>query len=139
LLRAIGREDLTDNPRVAGRPARVANMDFVDALVGEWTQRSSRDAVVALFASERIPHAPVRDLNEVMNDRHMHERKSLQWMEHPQYGRIVMPHSPIRHESAPLIPLRSSEPLGASNHAVYEEWLGLSEGQVEALRRDGVI
>ena len=39
---------------------------------------------------EKCPRAPVRDLIEVAKDRHMHERGKLEWIDHPQFGRIVV-------------------------------------------------
>ena len=37
-----------------------------------------------------MPSTLVRDLIEVANDRHMHERGMLEWIDHPQFGRIVV-------------------------------------------------
>ena len=39
LLKAMEREDLKDDPRLLDLKARVANIDFVDKIVGEWTMR----------------------------------------------------------------------------------------------------
>jgi CoA:oxalate CoA-transferase len=139
LLRAMGREDLKTDPRLADLKSRVANIDFVDELVGTWTAGFERDELVALLLKHRIPHAPVRDLVEVMNDQHMHERGSLQWVDHPELGRVVLSHSPIRYGGLPLAPLEPSEALGASNAAVYGDWLGLTAEELEALKNEDVI
>ena len=42
LLTAIGREDLSDNPRFKTNADRVAHVDETDALVGAWTATSAR-------------------------------------------------------------------------------------------------
>ena len=64
LLKAMEREDLKDDPRLQDLKTRVANIDFVDKIVGEWTVRFERDALTELLLSHRVPHAPVRDLHE---------------------------------------------------------------------------
>ncbi|MNR39943.1 Succinyl-CoA:(R)-benzylsuccinate CoA-transferase subunit BbsF [compost metagenome] len=89
--------------------------------------------------AQRIPCAPVRSLGEVMQDKHMHERGMLQTIEHPELGEVVLPHSPLRFESAPLTPLRSSSPLGQENHEVIVKWLGRSDDEFKALVDSQVI
>jgi len=98
-----------------------------------------RDALAALLLAHRVPSAPVRNLVEVMNDGNMHERKSLQWIDHPEYGRIVVSHGPIRYEGMLLVPLKPSARLGEGNGAGFKDWLGLPPEEVHALTRNGVI
>jgi len=74
LLRAMGREDLRDDPRFADNAARVANREATDALVTAWTRTLGKREAFAIAKRHRIPLAPVRDIDEVMRDRHMHER-----------------------------------------------------------------
>jgi formyl-CoA transferase len=45
----------------------------------------------------RVACAPVRDLTEVVNDPHLHERGMLQKQDHPELGPIVVQHSPLRY------------------------------------------
>jgi CoA:oxalate CoA-transferase len=86
-----------------------------------------------------VPCAPVRDLNEVMHDENMLARGSLQWIDHPTLGRVVLPHSPLVFEGTPRRPLEPSLPLGASNDAVFGDWLGHSPQELSAFRAQGVI
>ena len=58
----------------------------------------------------------------------MHARGSLQWIDHPELGRVVLPHSPLVFEGTPRRPIEPSLPLGASNDEVFGEWLGHSAG-----------
>ena len=54
LLKAMGREDLADDPRFATNAGRVAHMDETDALVAEWTRTLGKMEVFA--AHQGIPH-----------------------------------------------------------------------------------
>jgi formyl-CoA transferase len=83
--------------------------------------------------------APVRDLHEVMRDENMHARGSLQWIEHPQLGRVVLPHSPLVFEGTERRPIVPSLPLGASNDEVFGDWLGHSRDELVAYEAHGVI
>ncbi|WP_414475885.1 CaiB/BaiF CoA transferase family protein [Microvirga sp. M2] len=139
LLNAMGREDLQDDPRFQDLKSRVAHIDEIDELVADWTRRHTKTELVERLLAHRVPHAPVRDLSEVVNDPHMHARGSLQWINHPQYGRMVVQNSPIRYEGVTPMPLEPSSALGAQNSEVFRERLGLSEQEFEELRREGVI
>jgi CoA:oxalate CoA-transferase len=139
LLGAMGRQDLADDPRFASLKSRVANMDAVDEIVAAWTRDFDKQPLFELLISRHVPCAPVRDLEEVVNDTHMHERGALQRMDHPELGAIIVPHSPLRFDGSALLELLPSEPLGAQNDSVYGGWLGLSEDEIGALRDQGVI
>jgi crotonobetainyl-CoA:carnitine CoA-transferase CaiB-like acyl-CoA transferase len=139
LLKAMGREDLKDDPRFATNAARVANMDETDALVAEWTRTLPKVEVFARTKAYRIPCAPVRNAPEVMNDPHMHGRGMLAYIEHPELGDIVVPNTPLRlHGTDPVAP-GPSPTIGQHNIAIYRDWLGLSGEEIAELKERGVI
>ena len=81
----------------------------------------------------------MRELSEVIVDKNMHERGSLQWVDHPELGRVVLPHSPLRFEGTALLPLRASAPLGADNHEIFGDWLGHDADELQNLATAGII
>jgi CoA:oxalate CoA-transferase len=139
LLAAMGREDLKDDPRFADNAARVGNLALTDAVVQRWTEALGKNEIFARTKQHRIPSAPVRDLLEVMNDRHMHERGMLERIDHPELGDIVVPTSPLRFHGADRVATTPSPRIGQHNDQVYGGWLGLSAEDIAALRREGVI
>lgn len=139
LCRAMGREELAQDPRFATNAARADHVDETDAVVAAWTATLSRAEIFAITRQYRIPCAPVRTIPEVINDRHMHERGMLEWIEHPALGRVVVPNSPIRLHGAERPPTQPSPALGQHNQDVYGDWLGLSASEISRLQQDGVI
>jgi formyl-CoA transferase len=111
----------------------------VDALLEAWTTLQPKQEVARRLLEAGVPCAPVRELAEVVLDENMHARGSLQWVDHPDLGRVVLPHSPLRFEGSDPVPLQPSARLGADADAVFGEWLGHSPEQMEALRAQGVI
>jgi crotonobetainyl-CoA:carnitine CoA-transferase CaiB-like acyl-CoA transferase len=87
----------------------------------------------------RIPLAPVRDVDEVIQDRNMHERGMLEWIEHDEIGRIVVPTTPLRIHGADPVETVPSPKLGQHNREIYGDWLGLSAVEIAVLEHDGVI
>jgi formyl-CoA transferase len=139
ILDVIGRMDLADDPRFLTRGTRVANFAAVDALLEGWTATLPKHEIARRMLAAKVPCAPVRRLAEVMVDENMHARGSLQWVDHPDLGRVVLPHSPLVFEGAPRRPIEPSRALGSGNDAVYGAWLGHSAEELEAMRRDGTI
>ncbi len=139
LLTAMERTDLADDPRFASLKDRVDHIDVVDEVVSEWTRSRSKEALFRHLMAHRVPCAPVRDLDEVVNDPHLHERGALQWQEHPELGRIVVPHSPLRFKDSDPCPLEPSHALGADTDAVLRDRLNRSPEQIAALHRDNVV
>ena len=113
LLRAMGREDLLDDPRFKSHPDRAANMEATEAVVTAWTSTRTKTEVAATLKTFRVPCAPVRNAIEVMNDAHMHERGMLQHVDHPSLGDVILPNSPLRLHGADrteAVPSPSSGP-----------------------------
>ncbi len=139
LLKAMGREDLADDPRFATNAARVAHIDETDALIEAWTRTLPKMEVFARTKHYRVPCAPVRTAPEVMNDPHMHERGMLEWIDHPELGEIVVPTSPLRLHGADNVAAGPSPMIGQHNAEIYGGWLGLSAAEIAELKEDGVI
>jgi CoA:oxalate CoA-transferase len=139
ILDVICRQDLKDDPRFTTRSARVVNMLAVDELLEAWTSEHPKEEVAAKLLAAAVPCAPVRELSEVIVDRNMHERGSLQWFDHPELGRVVLPHSPLRFEGTPLLPLQASVALGTDNQHIFGDWLGHTDEELRELTEAGVI
>jgi CoA:oxalate CoA-transferase len=139
LLKAMGREDLADDPRFATNAVRVDHMDETDALVAAWTRTLPKMEVFARTKKYRIPCAPVRNAPEVMNDPHMHERGMLERIVHPELGNIVVPNTPLRLHGTDRVETRPSPTIGQHNAEIYGGWLGLSAAEIAELRETDVI
>lgn len=139
LTRVMGREELGADPRFDTPKKRAVLGDEVDKIVGDYAVQYKRDELFAILSPHHIPCAPVRDLAEITNDPHLHERGMLEWMEHPKYGRIAAARSPLRFENQGLTQLKPSAELGEHNHEIYGEWLGISKEELERLKLEKVI
>jgi CoA:oxalate CoA-transferase len=73
-----------------------------------------------------------------MHDENMHARGSLQWIDHPALGRVVLPHSPLVFEGTERRAIEPSRPLGSGNDEVFGDWLGHSREELAAFKAEGV-
>ncbi len=139
ILDVMGRPELKTDPRFLTRATRVANMAAVDELIEGWSKTLSKHDIAQRMLKASVPCAAVRTLSEVMHDENMHARGSLQWIDHPRMGRVVLPHSPLVFEGTPRRPIEPSLPLGDSNSAIFAAWLGHTEAELAAYKAAGVI
>lgn len=139
LLEAMDRMDLNDDPRLGSLKARVENIDFVDETISAWTSVRTRDEIYEKLRKHRVPCAPVRDLDEVVHDPHLHERGMLRNVSHPLLGDLVLPTTPLRFDGEQPPEINPSKELGADNDDIYASFLGLGESEIADLRKEGVI
>ena len=139
ICEVIGHPEMAEDPRLKTRTDRVVNFELVDELLTAWMKNQTKADAAAAMLAKTVPCAPVRNLKEVMNDENMLARGSLQAMDHPELGRINVPHSPLNMKGVPRIPLQPHLPLGACNDAIYGGWLGHSDEEIAQMKEDGVI
>lgn len=115
LCTAMGRDELATDERYDSMARRVAAMQSVDGLIGDWTRRSPRQALFDVLIGNRVPCAPVRELRETLADPHLHERGMLLEVDHPTFGSVTMCRSPIRFAGQPWPAYRPAPTYGADN------------------------
>jgi formyl-CoA transferase len=139
LVQALGAAKLGADPRLQTINGRCEHMDLVDGAIAELTTRYTKAELFELLTRHRVPCAPVRTVAEVVEDPHLHARGSLQWIDHPEYGRIVVPSSPVRFPDDERVPYVPSAALGEHTQEVLHDKLGLGAGEVEALKAAGAL
>lgn len=118
---------------------RVARMDEVDDEVGKASLRYDKEALFQKLNAARVPCGAVREMPEVLHDPHLHQTGMLFEFDHPEYGRLVLSHTPLRFLGEERPAYRPSVKLGADNDAVLGGDLGLSAAEIAALREKHVI
>ena len=139
LIAAMDRPELAGDARFANLHARVENIELVDQIVGEFSVRHDKEELFQLLMKHRVPASPVRDLNDVIHDPHMLQRRAIEWIDHPDLGNVPLPHSPMRYEGSEPLTIVPSRRLGQDNDKVYGDWLGLSATDILQLQTDGIV
>lgn len=138
-VEVLGRPEWLEDARFASHAARVKHMDALDALIAAETKQTGKAELCARLVKARVPCAPVRELSEVIDDPHLHETGMLQWVDHPQHGRILVHRSPLVFKGEPHAEYRPSRELGADTHAVLSELCGFDAQRIEAFAQQGAF
>ncbi|MBI5968025.1 MAG: CoA transferase [Deltaproteobacteria bacterium] len=142
LLKAMGREDLIEDPRYKTLDQRMKNADEVDALVEGWTVGKEKKEAVEILRKQGIASGIVATIPEVLADPQLNFRGMIVKLQHPELGKVE---GAVGHG----IPVRLSESagnfdrpgpyLGAHNEEIYGGWLGYSKEYLNQLQREGII
>ena len=134
-LSAIGREDLTGDPRFATDASRKANARaLVDILDREFAKRDLADWRVILDGVG-VTFGIVGTVDEALTDQQMQDCGALVPFED---GRQLTVSAPFHVEGVPKIPPRRAPDLGQHSDAVLRE-AGYSADDVGRLRALGVL
>jgi len=139
LLDAMGREDLKGDERFVNLGARVRHIETVDQLISDWSSGFKKEDLSRLLEAHRVPNAPVREIDEVIHDPHMHARGTLRHVQHPDLGDVILPTGAMMFTGTEDITLTPSKGLGADNARVYGDWLGFTQAELKELADTAVI
>lgn len=138
LTAAMRRPDLRDDMSLRVLEGRIERIDELTGEIAAWAARHTRDEVTALCHEHHVPSAPLRYVDEVLADPHLHARGFLS-AQVTEHGTVALPNSPIRYEGSALRTLQPPPRLGQHSDEVLAELCGLDAAALAALRRDGVI
>jgi crotonobetainyl-CoA:carnitine CoA-transferase CaiB-like acyl-CoA transferase len=136
-FRMIGQEnDSQRDPRLSSITARTSNYDYVyDWFSGVMKTRSTAEWM-ALFQQADIPHAPLHDLDSLIDDPHLAAVGLVQSIEHPTEGTLRVA-GPAATWSKTPPSIRHYPPcLGEQGGEILRE-AGFSDSEVETLIGDG--
>lgn len=139
LLGVLGREDLLGDPRYATNVERIRRLDEVDEMVEAWTRERSRDELAESLLAAGVPAAPVKGVEEVIYDPHLEARGMSVPMDHPAYGEIRVPGTPIRLSASAAPDVEPAPTKGRDTRSVLADRLGVSEEELDRLADDDVI
>ena len=140
LTEAMGRPELSDDPRFASSPDRVTNRDEVNTFIATWlATQPHRDDVVNLLDDCRVPSAPVLTLAEAAQHPYLHEAGAVRWVDDDVLGKVLVPGMPIKFSETPDDAPLMTRRLGEDNEYVTCELAGRSHDQYRALVDEGVL
>jgi CoA:oxalate CoA-transferase len=120
IVQYFGQQWACEDPRFKDVRSRVVNEDALDRLIESWTIAQGKEELFKGLTAAGVPCGPVRELPEVISDPHLHARKALLNIDHPDYGAVVVPTSPLCFEGLERTIRWPSRALGADQCLVDE-------------------
>lgn len=139
VLQAIGRGDLSGEPRFATREDRARNMDEVDAVVQAWCGERTVEEALAALRAVQVPCSPVPTFDQVADDPHLRSREMIVEVDQPVSGPVKLVGSVYKMSRTPGDRRKRIPTVGEHNQEVYGGLLGIDAQEMARLREESVI
>jgi len=141
LMDAIGRDDLRDDPRLAGVSGRLEHLDEIRAaIVGYVAGAPDAHTLEEHLSRYQLAMGVVRSAREVCATDWARQREVVVEVTDRGGGTVRVPNAPWRFSDAPGVGLTGDPRYrGEDNRAVLAELLGLDDAAIDALIERGVL
>jgi crotonobetainyl-CoA:carnitine CoA-transferase CaiB-like acyl-CoA transferase len=138
LAEALGMPELSSDARFTDFDARRRNRDALIAIIDDVVRARPSAEWLKLLTAAGVPCGPVNTVAEAMQDPQTAERGMIVETEHPRFGTVRQPGSPVRVGSEPVqhrrAPLRNEDA-----DRVLRGILGYDDARVDELRAAGAF
>ena len=138
--------DIMGNPEWANDPIfenRIQTTDQhieqADAYLTGWLKQYTKEELFKMCQDNKIPLAPIKTVEEVVNDEHLKEREYFVDVDHPRVGKLKFPGVSYKFSETPFTIESHAPCLGEHNEQVLCGRMGYSRDDLIALRRAEVI
>ena len=138
LCRAMGRPELTTDPRFASAESRMANHDELDELIEAWTIELDHRQVFEQCQAEKVPAGPVLDEADAYVDPHLRARGFFRDQGSEDIGTWEFPGHQWRW-TGPDMAWRTICRLGDANEYIFKDVLEFSDEEYKVLDEGGHI
>jgi crotonobetainyl-CoA:carnitine CoA-transferase CaiB-like acyl-CoA transferase len=136
-FRMIGQDDdAARDPRLSSITARTSNYDFVYGWFSDVMKTRTTAEWLGLFEAADIPHAPLHDLDSLIDDPHLTAVGLLQSVEHPTEGTLRVAGPAATWSKTPPSIRHYPPRLGEHGDEILRE-AGFSDDDIDALAADG--
>jgi crotonobetainyl-CoA:carnitine CoA-transferase CaiB-like acyl-CoA transferase len=138
LFRAIGRPELTHDPRFRTNADRVRHAEELDAIIGAFVAERTQAENVAFFERAEVTIGPIYDIAQILEDPHVIARELIADYPDAEMGAFPMHHVVPRLLGTPGSIRTPAPRLGEHNRALLDA-LGIDELAYRRLRTAGVV
>lgn len=139
LCRATGKPELIDDPDLLTTQLRVENyFTKLKAIFVEWAARYTTAELQEILEEAGIPHAPVLNIEQMVNHPNTAAREMVVDVEDPVLGTIRVPGVPIKMFGTPGSVKAPAPLLGQDNVAILES-LGIEKEKIQEFEERGII
>lgn len=138
LMRAIGREDMAQDPQLARNDGRVARTAEIDNTIAAWTLQLSCEEVLTRLQQADVPVGKIYSVRDMMQDPQYLARNMFEQHQFADGTEIKMPAVSPKLSETPGRTQWLGPDLGQHNEEILLN-LGYDSEQIAQLRLEGVL
>jgi crotonobetainyl-CoA:carnitine CoA-transferase CaiB-like acyl-CoA transferase len=135
----IGHPELMDDARFNTYQGRAENRHLLINLLGDIFCERTVSEWHELLVAGNVVCAPVYTIPQVLEDPQVRSRGVVSSMDHPTIGKLPIVRNPIHMDATPARYTQAPPLIGQHTDWVLSEFLGMSAGDIQALRAKGVV
>lgn len=139
LCRVMGKPELVADARFCTAELRRANEEELDRVIAGWTAGRDACELMHLLQAAGVAAAPSLSNKALFQDPHLRERGVFVQIDHPVLGKDWVIAPPWRLSRTPATIRRHAPLLGEHTYQVFEQLLGMTRAEIEALEKEGVV
>ncbi|MCM3080753.1 CaiB/BaiF CoA transferase family protein [Brevibacillus invocatus] len=139
LFKAIGREELIDDPRFVTNDTRLKHVQELDAIIGGWIRERELSEVLDILNGCGAVVGPMYDVSQLDDDPHFRYRESFVTMQDEDFGEMRVPNVVAKFSRTPGKVISRGPKQGEHNDEIYQDLLSLSTEEIEALKLKKII
>lgn len=135
-----GRPEFSADPRFVENSSRVKNRTVLVPMINDITAQQPMKYWIEGLEKKGVPCGPVNKLDQVFADPQVKARGMTTQMPHPASpDPVTLIASPLKFSETPVTYRRAPPMLGADTVDVLKQELSMNDGEIEHLRKKGVI
>jgi formyl-CoA transferase len=136
----MSQPGLADDERFSTHLARGDHQEEIEGIVAAWAQERDASEIDRVLNDAGVICGPIYTIADIFEDEHVRAREMLVEHEDPEFGTFLGPGvMPKFSETPGEVRWSATWEHGSYNGEIYGDLLGLSEGDLAMLRKDGVL
>lgn len=136
LCRALGREDMVEDPRFSKAEARRQHKAELTEEISRFTRARTLDECERIFEAHGVPNGRINTMKMICADPQIAARNMIVEVEHPVAGTYRMAGSPLKFGNYPDTTYEPAPTLGQHTREVLAEYLKMPEEEIETMLKE---
>ena len=138
MMKAIGRDDLADDPALASNDGRAKQTQRLDDAIAQWTGKHDLDEVLRVLESAEVPSGRIYSIADIAADLHYRARGMIERHRMGEGQELLLPGIVPKLSDTPGATRWIGPRLGEHTDGVLAS-LGYGSEDIAALRRRGIV
>ena len=139
LMTAIGRDDLANDPRLAGNPGRVTHQKLIDGAIAAWADKLTSAEVIQIMEAADVPVGAIFNIADAFDDPHYQARGMFEHVAVPTQDQpLAIPAILPKLTGTPGSTEWPGGEVGSHTDELLQS-LGLNAERIAYLRENGIV
>lgn len=136
LCRALGREDMIEDPRFSKAEARRQHKAELTEEISKFTRARTLEECAAILEAHGVPNGKINTMTMACADPQIAARNMIVEVEHPVAGRYKMAGSPLKFGNYPETTYEPAPMLGQHTREILKDYLNMPDEDIDMMLAD---